>query len=79
MIAPCKSFDDVVEEANRLPYGLAAYAYTRSAKTAQRMRCSRPKAHCRKSNRRTPLDDRADNRYLLTAKSTARWWGVAKW
>jgi succinate-semialdehyde dehydrogenase / glutarate-semialdehyde dehydrogenase len=29
-----KTFDDVVEEANRLPYGLAAYAYTRSAKTA---------------------------------------------
>jgi len=27
-------FDEVVEEANRLPYGLAAYAYTRSAKTA---------------------------------------------
>ena len=33
-IAPFKDFDDVVEEANRLPYGLAAYAYTRSAKTA---------------------------------------------
>jgi succinate-semialdehyde dehydrogenase/glutarate-semialdehyde dehydrogenase len=30
-----RSFDEVVEEANRLPYGLAAYAYTRSAKTAQ--------------------------------------------
>jgi succinate-semialdehyde dehydrogenase/glutarate-semialdehyde dehydrogenase len=29
-----KHFDDVVEEANRLPYGLAAYAYTSSAKTA---------------------------------------------
>jgi succinate-semialdehyde dehydrogenase/glutarate-semialdehyde dehydrogenase len=28
------SFDEVVSEANRLPYGLAAYAYTRSAKTA---------------------------------------------
>ncbi len=28
------SFDDVVTEANRLPYGLAAYAYTRSTKTA---------------------------------------------
>ena len=28
------SYDEVVEEANRLPYGLAAYAYTRSAKTA---------------------------------------------
>jgi succinate-semialdehyde dehydrogenase / glutarate-semialdehyde dehydrogenase len=28
------SFDEVVEEANRLPYGLAAYAYTRSTKTA---------------------------------------------
>jgi len=35
VIAPFKSFDDVVGEANRLPYGLAAYAYTRSAKTAQ--------------------------------------------
>ncbi len=35
VIAPFKNFDDVVEEANRLPYGLAAYAYTRSAKTAQ--------------------------------------------
>ena len=28
------TFDDVVTESNRLPYGLAAYAYTRSAKTA---------------------------------------------
>jgi succinate-semialdehyde dehydrogenase/glutarate-semialdehyde dehydrogenase len=27
-------FDEVVEEANRLPYGLASYAFTRSAKTA---------------------------------------------
>jgi succinate-semialdehyde dehydrogenase/glutarate-semialdehyde dehydrogenase len=34
IIAPFASFDDVVAEANRLPYGLAAYAYTRSAKTA---------------------------------------------
>ncbi len=34
MIAPFASFDEVVAEANRLPYGLAAYAYTRSAKTA---------------------------------------------
>lgn len=36
-IAPILSFrhfDDVVREANRLPYGLAAYAYTRSLKTA---------------------------------------------
>jgi succinate-semialdehyde dehydrogenase/glutarate-semialdehyde dehydrogenase len=36
-IAPVQSFhdfDEVVAEANRLPYGLAAYAYTRSAKTA---------------------------------------------
>jgi len=35
VIAPFHSFDDVVAEANRLPFGLAAYAYTRSAKTAQ--------------------------------------------
>lgn len=33
-IARFREFDEVVEEANRLPYGLAAYAYTRSAKTA---------------------------------------------
>ena len=34
MIAPFHDLDEVVEEANRLPYGLAAYAFTRSAKTA---------------------------------------------
>src|SRR5204863_4031491 len=33
-ITPFKDFDSVVSEANRLPYGLAAYAYTRSTKTA---------------------------------------------
>jgi len=33
-ITPFKDFESVVAEANRLPYGLAAYAYTRSAKTA---------------------------------------------
>ena len=27
-------FDDVMEEANRLPYGLAGYAFTQSSKTA---------------------------------------------
>jgi len=34
MIAPFSNFDGVVSEANRLPYGLAAYAFTRSTKTA---------------------------------------------
>ncbi len=34
IIAPFDSFDDAVAEANRLPYGLASYAYTRSARTA---------------------------------------------
>jgi succinate-semialdehyde dehydrogenase / glutarate-semialdehyde dehydrogenase len=33
-ITPFENYDSVVAEANRLPYGLAAYAYTRSAKTA---------------------------------------------
>ncbi len=33
-IAPFREFDAVVAEANRLPYGLAAYAYTKSVKTA---------------------------------------------
>jgi len=34
MISRFKDLDEVVEEANRLPYGLAAYAFTRSTKTA---------------------------------------------
>ena len=34
IINPFKTFDDAVAEANRLAYGLAAYAWTRSAKTA---------------------------------------------
>ena len=34
MIAPFGDLDEVLEEANRLPYGLAGYAFTRSAKTA---------------------------------------------
>src|SRR3546814_21084043 len=33
-IMPFTEYDAEVEEANRLPYGLAAYAYTRSATTA---------------------------------------------
>ena len=34
VIAPFGDLDEVVEEANRLPYGLASYAFTRSTKTA---------------------------------------------
>ena len=34
IVSSFKTFDDVVAEANRLPFGLASYAYTRSAKTA---------------------------------------------
>ena len=33
-IVPFKTFDEVVERANSLPYGLAAYAFTGSAQTA---------------------------------------------
>ena len=40
IINPFGSFDDAVREANRLPYGLAAYAWTRSAKTAQAIAAS---------------------------------------
>jgi succinate-semialdehyde dehydrogenase / glutarate-semialdehyde dehydrogenase len=36
-IQPFRELDEVVSEANRLPYGLAAYAYTRSAKTAAKL------------------------------------------
>jgi succinate-semialdehyde dehydrogenase/glutarate-semialdehyde dehydrogenase len=34
MINPFGKLDEAVAEANRLPYGLAAYAFTRSAKIA---------------------------------------------
>lgn len=34
-ITSFRSYDEVVAEANRLPYGLAAYAYTTSTKTMQ--------------------------------------------
>ena len=34
LIAPFRNLDDVIAEANRLPFGLASYAFTRSAKTA---------------------------------------------
>ncbi|MCD9028718.1 NAD-dependent succinate-semialdehyde dehydrogenase [Luteimonas sp. BDR2-5] len=32
-----RTFDEVVEQANRLPFGLAAYVFTRSAETALRI------------------------------------------
>ncbi len=34
LFMPFKTFDDAIAEANRLDYGLAAYAYTRSTATA---------------------------------------------
>ncbi|MFG1478027.1 NAD-dependent succinate-semialdehyde dehydrogenase [Xanthobacter sp. V4C-4] len=34
MMLPFSDFEEAVTEANRLPYGLASYAFTRSAKTA---------------------------------------------
>jgi succinate-semialdehyde dehydrogenase/glutarate-semialdehyde dehydrogenase len=34
LFMPFGTFDEAIAEANRLPYGLAAYAYTRSASTA---------------------------------------------
>ena len=34
MISPFSKFDDAAAEANRLPFGLASYAFTKSAKTA---------------------------------------------
>lgn len=34
LMRPFNSLDDAIEEANRLPYGLAAYAYTSSVRTA---------------------------------------------
>src|ERR1700712_2715677 len=40
IINPFKTFDDAVKEANRLPFGLAPYAWTKSAKTANAIAAS---------------------------------------
>ena len=37
IMSPFRKIEDAVAEANRLPYGLAAYAYTRSTETATRI------------------------------------------
>jgi succinate-semialdehyde dehydrogenase/glutarate-semialdehyde dehydrogenase len=37
LINPVPSLDDAIEKANALPYGLAAYAFTRSARNADRL------------------------------------------
>jgi succinate-semialdehyde dehydrogenase/glutarate-semialdehyde dehydrogenase len=34
-LRPFRHYEEAVAEANRLPYGLAAYAYTGSLRTAQ--------------------------------------------
>ncbi|EAQ35590.1 aldehyde dehydrogenase [Nitrobacter sp. Nb-311A] len=34
LISPFSNFDEAIEEANRLPYGLASYAFTSSTRTA---------------------------------------------
>jgi succinate-semialdehyde dehydrogenase/glutarate-semialdehyde dehydrogenase len=34
LMVPFREFDEAITEANRLPYGLASFAFTRSAKTA---------------------------------------------
>jgi len=39
-IMPFEGMDDLVREANRLPYGLASYAYTRSTRTASALASS---------------------------------------
>ncbi|CAH1689834.1 Alpha-ketoglutaric semialdehyde dehydrogenase 1 [Hyphomicrobiales bacterium] len=37
LMVPMRSLDDIVVEANRLPYGLAAYAFTQSSASASRI------------------------------------------
>jgi succinate-semialdehyde dehydrogenase/glutarate-semialdehyde dehydrogenase len=37
LINPVGSLDEAIEKANALPYGLAAYAFTRSARNADRL------------------------------------------
>jgi succinate-semialdehyde dehydrogenase/glutarate-semialdehyde dehydrogenase len=37
LIHPVRSLDEAIEKANALPYGLAAYAFTQSARNADRL------------------------------------------
>ncbi len=40
LMVPFRDFDEAIAEANRLPYGLASFAFTRSAKTANAVAAS---------------------------------------
>ena len=51
-IVPFKTFDEVVERANSLPFGLAAYAFTASGATGNRHRRRHPVRHGRRQFRR---------------------------
>jgi succinate-semialdehyde dehydrogenase/glutarate-semialdehyde dehydrogenase len=37
LVNPVQNLDDAIERANALPYGLAAYAFTQSARNADRL------------------------------------------
>ena len=37
LLSPVKTVDEAIEKANSLPYGLAAYAFTRSARTVDQL------------------------------------------
>jgi succinate-semialdehyde dehydrogenase / glutarate-semialdehyde dehydrogenase len=37
LVNPVRNLDEAIEKANSLPYGLAAYAFTRSAQNAHRL------------------------------------------
>jgi acyl-CoA reductase-like NAD-dependent aldehyde dehydrogenase len=37
LVNPVRNLDEAIEKANSLPYGLAAYAFTRSAQNADRL------------------------------------------
>ena len=51
-IVPFKTFDEVVERANSLPFGLAAYAFTSSGGNRDRDRRCHPVRHGRRQQRR---------------------------
>ena len=53
-ISPFKDFDGVMQEANRLPWGLAAYAYTKNSKTSRRSARPSKAAWCRSTTMASP-------------------------
>jgi succinate-semialdehyde dehydrogenase / glutarate-semialdehyde dehydrogenase len=63
LVNPVRNLDEAIEKANSLPYGLAAYAFTRSAHNADRLASDVEAGHFVASVAETPFGGVKDSGY----------------